>query len=221
MISHQDFADTFRSEFTNYLFPTDVSNGSVLYLYIRSGDIWYPDAPNIGFRPPPCTYYFDGTRFNFSVADTEIISEDERNPCVKLLRAAGIRHVIRPLKQDFALLLWSHNVMEAVSSFIRALLMICPEKKRLFTFNTIYRRHCPHMICKETREYHDAMKPWNRSDEQIQIIKTMRGCVWEFVYWKAQSRSNFSSGGSQKLPWNHTKVGFSTHKPLISSFHKS
>jgi hypothetical protein len=179
-VSAQEVCDTFRAEFY-MLFPADPSEKHILYLYVRSGDVWQPLAKNILYAPSPCSFYLDGASFSRTHDNVQIISEDKGNPCIPLLVQHGAKHIQQSLRSDISILMWAHQLMAGISSFVRAILMLSRERKILYTYNTSYRRHMPHMVCWATKEYKTRMSPWRRSADQIEAIKTVNGCRWEYA----------------------------------------
>jgi hypothetical protein len=184
-IPDEVIADTFSSEFRR-LFYWDHTNKSVLYCYLRSGDSWRPEQPHVVYRKPPCSYYFEGIDFNGGPANAELITEDYGNPCVPVLVAAGVRYTQRRVQDDLAILINGDRVMTAISSFIRATMMISTGPKTVYSFNTIWPRYLPHMVCKETKEYSRAMTPWNRTETQKRDMLRIKGCAWRMA---GQNRS--------------------------------
>jgi hypothetical protein len=150
----------------------------VLYLYIRSGDVWKRGNAIHWSRQPPCSFYFDAMHFNGGVGDAEVIAEDDQNPCVPMLTEAGVRHIRRSIGEDIAMLMHAHKFANAVSSFPHAMLRIGRPPKTLYAFNAVWPRYLPHMVCWETEEYAQAMKPWIRSEAQIRDMKRIIGCRW-------------------------------------------
>jgi hypothetical protein len=165
-------------------------------MYIRSGDIWLPQAKNILYAPSPCSFYFDGASFSRAHSNLQIISEDSGNPCVRLLAQAGVKHVRQTLRKDFSILLWAHQLMAGTSSSVRAILMISPERKILYTYDTSYVRHMPHMVCWPTKEYKTRMSPWRRSPDQVEAIKTLNCCRWAYAGLTVKQ----NSGNCSKMP---------------------
>jgi hypothetical protein len=185
-VREQVIADSLRFEFAR-IFPWDETNASILYLYLRAGNIWKPTETNLLYRQPPCSYYADGVRFNDGPGNSEVIAQDDGNPCVPMLTRAGVQHIWRHVTRDIAILMRARRVMTAVSSFIRATLMMSTTAKTVFSFNTIWLRYLPHMVCWETKEYARAMTPWTRSETQIHNMKTMEGCQWAMVTNKSRA----------------------------------
>jgi hypothetical protein len=104
-----------------------------------------------------------------------------------MLTRAGVKHIWRHITRDIAMLMRARRVVMAVSSFIRATLMMSTSPKTVFSFNTSWLCYLPHMVCSETNEYARAMSPWTRSEAQIHDMKTMDGCRWEMVGKKSRA----------------------------------
>jgi hypothetical protein len=179
-IPSQEICDTFSFEI-HRIFWWDEANASMLYLYIRSGDIWLPGAQRILARQPPCSYYFDAVRFHGGPANAVIIAQNNLNPCVPLLVQAGVTFVRRPLCNDISLLLHSRVVATAISSFIGSLMALSKGPKTVYSFNLIWEKYLPHFVCWETEEYAKAMNPWTVSEAQKLEMKRMIGCHWDWA----------------------------------------
>ena len=170
-------------------------NKDDLYIYIRAGDSFYSNVRN-GYIPSPyCFYERIITKFKFN--DIYIISIDDKHPAIGKLMSTfpKIKHQLKNVKTDIALLMNAYNLANSMSSFTQAAISFNDNLENLFDYEAYKASeallHFHYDIDKLNRRFNVyRMKPsenylrniynWCNTQEQRQLILE-ENCINDFV----------------------------------------
>ena len=170
-------------------------NKDDLYIYIRAGDSFYSNVRN-GYIPSPyCFYERIITKFKFN--DIYIISIDDKHPAIGKLMSTfpKIKHQLKNVKTDIALLMNAYNLANSMSSFTQVALSFNDNLENLFDYEAYKASeallHFHYDIDKLNRRFNVyRMKPsenylrniynWCNTQEQRQLILE-ENCINDFV----------------------------------------
>ena len=170
-------------------------NKDDLYIYIRAGDSFYSNVRN-GYIPSPyCFYERIITKYKFN--DIYIISIDDKHPAIGKLMSTfpKIKHQLKNVKTDIALLMNAYNLANSMSSFTQAAISFNDNLENLFDYEAYKASeallHFHYDIDKLNRRFNVyRMKPsenylrniynWCNTQEQRQLILE-ENCINDFV----------------------------------------
>ena len=167
--------------------PKVKSHKNDLYIYIRSGDIFYKFKPYISSysQPPLCFYQNILNNFNFRYS--YIISKDKLNPVIPNLlnEYSFLKFKKNNLKYDVAYLANSFNIVSAKSSFLISIIKLNDKLKFLWEYGlyslsekylhlhySVYSFSYSYTIYKmePSSSYRKLMAPWVNSKEQKEMM---------------------------------------------------
>lgn len=172
-----EFVDWINSQYPKIDIPDDT-----LVAHVRSGGIFGPSTfihPLYG--QPPCQYYLDAfKKGNFS--KLIIVSMDEKNPCVNILKNHSGIYNKNSFETDFSIMLNAKNLIISRGSFGYAAALFSKKLKNFYTFNSSSTRLINHWNCVPTDKYwHSVIANWTDSQDQREMIINSSCARWEFV----------------------------------------
>ena len=115
-------------------------------------------------------------------SQVRIISENEDNPCVNVLKEMGGIFTKNDFKTDFSFLIHAKNFVISRSSLCYAAILLSKEIKKLYTFNQSSSRIPNHLNCVPSEFfYRKVIVHWSNSEEQRNLILSSSCLKWEFV----------------------------------------
>ena len=179
LISHR-----FRAAYSEILGVKPLGD-DVLVMHIRSGDIIAKKVAS-SYAQPPCQYYFDviGSR-NWS--EVRVISEDYRNPCVRILRESSIPvYIRRSFDVDLREMFGARNLVVGRGTIGFLIAVMSVNLNRLYTFNASTTRFLlmtnasEHYNCVPSDLYFNTVvKKWRCSQEQLDLMRTDKCRLWQ------------------------------------------
>ena len=157
---------------------------NVLVIHIRSGDIMV--KAHRSYAQPPCQYYFDviGSR-NWS--EIRVISEDDVNPCVGILRNSSIPvYLGREFDVDLREMFGARNLVIGRGTLGFMVAVLSTNLRRIYTFNTSTTRFLrmtdirEHYNCAPSDSYfNEAVKKWTLSQRQLDLMHSGKCELWQ------------------------------------------
>ena len=175
-----------KKEILNNL-PRLKTNSADLYIYIRSGDIFYKvNKYTYNYAQPPLCFY-ENILNNFKFRDVNIISENNMNPVIPILlkKYSPINFTKHDLKYDIAYLANSYNIVSATSSFLISIIKLNDNIKFLWEYDfyklsekylhlhpSVYSFSYNYTIYKmdTSLKYKKLMYPWKNTKKQREMM---------------------------------------------------
>ena len=172
----------FKKQLLNNL-PKVKIHPNVLYIYIRSGDVFlhFKDTIRNYIQPPLCFYVKILDKFQFR--KVFIISEDRLNPVISILlrKYSYIIHEKNNLKLDISYLINSYKLVSATSTFFLITIKLNDKLKSLWIYDYSSRSPQKYISSQNlytiykmnsTTKFRKLMHPWfNKPCQRKLMIK--------------------------------------------------
>jgi hypothetical protein len=159
----------------------DVANDT-LVMFVRSGDIFtgHPDGSK-HYWQPPIRFYLDVMKQR-KWARVEIVSEDEENPVIPILKSEGAIWQKRSFAEDVALLTRAKNLIIGRSTFGYFASVVSRDLTELWTAGQPSTRLPPHWDCSLPAGFMKIVTEdqWAATAEQRRaLVDRNFACVWK------------------------------------------
>jgi hypothetical protein len=194
----REIMSTFRSELFSYL-PQIKVNASILYLHVRSGDI-FVYMKHAHYGQPPCKYYLAAADIDGSHSAMQVVSENGANPCVPVLINGGALFIKMGQWHAFTTLIRAHRFVLSRSTFALAAAFLAPRPQMLYTFAYPWPDIGGHWNCEPTEEYQEnVLKNWRIKRYQIRLM--MRSECKEWVRINDDPNCPYKHHGDEGTPF--------------------
>jgi hypothetical protein len=171
--------------------PNPNVSDSTLYMMVRSGDI-FKHARFPGYGQPPCSFYLDAMKIDQGHTEVELLTADDRNPCVPILIAAGAKHYGRSFHSDLLAMLYAKRIVVSRTGLAQTVMFLSPVKNRTFYVfgetvsatssclppHSAYWDLGPHSHCEPDERYvQKVIHSWRIKKEQLDLMVKAK-CQW-------------------------------------------
>lgn len=136
---------------------------NILYIHIRSGDIFQYGANRLYVQPPLDFYIniIENNKFDKII----IIAEDKLNPCINKLCELyqNAVHNIQSLEDDIKCILSANYIISGIGTFIPTLLLLSDNIITHYEFDK-----------NEYEDYWNLQYPWKNSNRQRKLMLTYK-----------------------------------------------
>jgi len=175
-LNHEKAIEILRNCFKFPIINNDFNENDVV-IHMRGGDI-FGKYPHHNYINPPLSYYIN-ILINKQFNKIYLISEDNKNPCIKNLisKYPKIIHKIQSLDEDIKIILQAPNIITSFGTFIPALLSMSTNIKNIYKpnydFNNLLLKN---VNIYETflTTYRNMMYPWKNLKKQKIIMLTYK-----------------------------------------------
>jgi hypothetical protein len=158
--------------------PRVLVHNSSLVMHLRSGDI-FQGSGNPFYGQPPCSFYLRAMEMDGDHSNSQIVSENDLNPCVHFL----VRHgaVFRPasLPMDLGRMVFCHRFVLARSLLSKCVMYLSPWPKTHYTFQAKHREWGKHVNCEPTDDYVQKVlgSAWrNTRNQRLLLLRASCSC---------------------------------------------
>jgi hypothetical protein len=149
-----------RIPFHTIVFPNLTASKDVLFIHIRSGDLFATSDPPVEYAQPPIGYYSDVMKMR-NWSRIVLCAMDRINPCVMAVKNLGAEYENRSLMQDLTLLFSAEYLAIGRGTFGVAIHFLSLHLKTLYTFSMDSSLIGKHWNCLPDDEYKNGvMQGW-------------------------------------------------------------
>lgn len=182
---HHRLSKKFRTFFMSR-FPNIFLSNRTLVVHVRSGDIFVGDGANRHYGQPPCNYYLNIIRMK-KWDKVIMISEDEGNPCVRIISKVIGDFKKRSFFLDLAILLNAKNLVLSEGTIGISIVALSNKTENVYTFTKFHDRAHPVLYyvnvynCVPTLFYYIfVMKLWKNMNIQKLYMKMATINRWKY-----------------------------------------